>query len=100
MQEFGQRLTADQRSDIEGKIQYLKDAAAEPQPDTASLRSKIEALQTAVMAIGQAMYGGGAAGAPGGAAPGADGGAGKHATRPSGSGPGDDVIDADFKDMQ
>lgn len=78
------------RSDVEAKIGDLKSAVAGTDlPDPAALQPKIEALQQALMQIGQAMYGQGQEAGPQG-----DGGGG--AKREGG----DDVVDAEFTEPE
>ncbi|KFM24329.1 Stromal 70 kDa heat shock-related protein, chloroplastic [Auxenochlorella protothecoides] len=91
--EFGDKAPADVKAKLEERVEAVKKAA--PGEDAAAIKAAIEDLQKEAMALGQAVYGGGAGGAPGagpeagaqgGAAPGAGG---------AGAG-GDDVIDAEF----
>ncbi|KAJ9522678.1 hypothetical protein QJQ45_019762, partial [Haematococcus lacustris] len=90
LKEFDDKLPADVKASIEGKLTEVRDAVASD--DAARMKSSMEALQQEVIKMGQAVYG-----QPGaGGAPGADG--------PSAGGPpgndkgGDDVIDAEFSD--
>ena len=85
VKELGDKVPSDIKDKVEAKLKELDDAIASDKPE--SMNAAMEALNTEVMAMGQAVYqqpgaGGAAAGAP----PPGDG-------KPQG-----DVIDADFQD--
>ena len=90
MTELGDKIPEDVKEKVNAKLADLR--AAIEADDLEGMKTKQEALQQEVMAMGQAMYQGGEGGAP--PPPGADAGAG------AGAGPGagapDDVIDAEF----
>jgi L1 cell adhesion molecule like protein len=89
MTELGDKIPDDVKEKVNAKLADLR--AAIEADDLEGMKTKQEALQQEVMAMGQAMYQGGEGGAP--PPPGADAGAGG-----AGAGPGapDDVIDAEF----
>jgi hypothetical protein len=73
--EAGDKVPADVKTKVEGKITGLKDASAAD--DVEAMKKAMEELQTELMAVGQAVYSqGGAPGAPE-AAPGGEGPAGE-----------------------
>ena len=82
MTELGDKIPEDVKEKVNAKLADLR--AAIEADDLEGMKTKQEALQQEVMAMGQAMYQGGDGGAP----PGADAGAGAGAP--------DDVIDAEF----
>ncbi|MFK7953243.1 MAG: Hsp70 family protein, partial [Ekhidna sp.] len=90
MTEFGEKLSADNKSAIEGALTKLKEAHGKQ--DLAEIDTAMEALNNAWQAASQEMY----AGAEGGA-PGAD---------PSAGAPGgeeakaDDVSDVEFEEVE
>ena len=87
MTELGDKIPEDVKEKVNAKLADLR--AAIEADDLEGMKTKQEALQQEVMAMGQAMYQGG-----GGAPPGADAGAG--AGPGAGAGAPDDVIDAEF----
>jgi L1 cell adhesion molecule like protein len=88
IKELGDKVPAELKAKVEAKLKELQDAIASDNTDT--MKKAMEALNTEVMAMGQAVYQqGGAGGGEGGAPPPPGGGAGGDA-KP------DDVIDADF----
>ena len=89
MTELGDKIPDDVKEKVNAKLADLR--VAIEADDLEGMKTKQEALQQEVMAMGQAMYQGGEGGAP--PPPGADAGAGG-----AGAGPGapDDVIDAEF----
>ena len=97
LKEFGDKVPADVKTKVEGKITGLKDASAAD--DVEAMKKAMEELQTELMAVGQAVYSqGGAPGAPE-AAPGGEGPAGEA----PGAGKGKDdgnVVDAEFTDSK
>eukprot|EP01024_Parvocaulis_polyphysoides_P056124 TRINITY_DN5857_c0_g2_i13.p5 TRINITY_DN5857_c0_g2~~TRINITY_DN5857_c0_g2_i13.p5 ORF type:complete len:127 (-),score=48.72 TRINITY_DN5857_c0_g2_i13:426-806(-) len=118
LEEFGEKVPADMKTKIEGKVSELEDAVKSDNIE--QMEKKMEELRTEAMQMGQAMYGqgGGAPGADGapGAGPGGPGGpgfpggpggpgagpsAGPGAGPSAGSsGPGGNVVDADFKETK
>ncbi len=61
LQDLGEQVSADQKSQVEGLISSLRDAVS--REDEAGMRSGMQDLQQALMQIGQAAYGQGANGA-------------------------------------
>jgi len=100
LKEFEEKVPADVKAEVEGKIKELRESIASE--DAAKMKSGMEALQQSAMKMGQAMYaqGGapGAEGAPGG--PGGPGGPGAGAGPQPGPKKDDDVIDAEFTDKK
>ena len=97
LEEFGDKAPADLKSTVEDKLKALEEAVAAD--NIADMKSGQEALQEAMMALGQAVYSQGAPGPEAGGAPGAEAG-GAPPPPPGGAaadGP-DDVIDASFTD--
>ena len=96
--ELGDKVPAEMKTTVEGKVQELKDAIAAD--DVAGMKEKMETLQKEVMAMGEAMY----KSQDGGAAPGPEGAAGagpQGGAAPGGKKPDDDnVVDADFSDSK
>ena len=90
MTELGDKIPEDVKEKVNAKLADLR--AAIEADDLEGMKTKQEALQQEVMAMGQAMYQGGEGGAP--PPPGADAGAGPGAG--PGAGAPDDVIDAEF----
>ena len=86
VKELGDKVPADIKDKVEAKLKELDDAIASDKPE--SMNAAMEALNTEVMAMGQAVYAqpGAQGGAPGGGAP-----------PPGGDKPQGDVIDADFQ---
>ena len=82
MTELGDKIPEDVKEKVNAKLADLR--AAIEADDLEGMKTKQEALQQEVMAMGQAMYQGGDGGAPHGADAGA------------GAGAPDDVIDAEF----
>lgn len=107
LEEFGDKVPADVKTSVEGKITELEEAIKSD--DVEAMKAKMEELQQEAMKVGQAMYGGagGPEGAPGPGGPGGPGGAGA-AGAAGGAQPGsgkkgtdgDDVIDAEFEDKK
>jgi len=96
--ELGDKVPAEMKTTVEGKVQELKDAIAAE--DVAGMKEKMEALQKEVMAMGEAMYK--SQGAEG-AAPGPEGAAGagpQGGAAPGGKKDDDNVVDADFTDSK
>ena len=99
LEEHGEKLDASTKETIEGAIKDLEEALKGD--DKSAIDSKMSALTTAAQKLGEAVYadqqarGGAAAGAAGtaGAAAGASGAAPEQEL-------GDDVVDADFKEVK
>jgi molecular chaperone DnaK len=99
LKDAGDKVPADVRSDIEGKVAAVRDAIGKN--DEAAIKSAHDALQSSIQKIGEAVYA--SAGAPG-SAPGDGGTAGGGSAQPEPSGePGssgaEDVVDAEFKEV-
>jgi molecular chaperone DnaK len=91
--EFGDKISAEDKSAIEGDLEALK--AAMEGEDVDAIKAKMEALQQSSMKLGEAMYkaqqeAGEAAGPEGAEAPQADA---------DGEAKSDDVVDADFEEV-
>eukprot|EP01025_Chloroclados_australasicus_P014666 TRINITY_DN16890_c2_g1_i1.p1 TRINITY_DN16890_c2_g1~~TRINITY_DN16890_c2_g1_i1.p1 ORF type:complete len:754 (+),score=154.20 TRINITY_DN16890_c2_g1_i1:146-2263(+) len=114
LEEFGEKVPAELKTKIEGKIKELEDAIASDNTD--QMEKKMEELRQEAMQMGQAMYGqGGAPGAegpqpgaggpggfpgggfPGGGFPGGPGAPGAGPSTGGSSGGSGNVVDADFK---
>ncbi len=85
--DFGAKVSAADKSAIEAAIAELKTALAGE--DVEAIKAKTNALAQASMKLGEAMYSANQAGAGPGAAPGEGGGEAK----------GEDVVDADFEEV-
>merc|ERR1719217_316181 len=70
LEEFGDKAPADLKSTVEDKLKALEEAVAAD--NIADMKSGQEALQEAMMALGQAVYSQGAPGPEAGGAPGAE----------------------------
>jgi molecular chaperone DnaK len=90
LSDAGDRVPADVRSDIERKVQAVRDALAGN--DIEAMRRASVDLQSGISRIGEAVYAGAATGGPSGN--GASGGGGGQ-----GAGSTDDVVDAEFKEV-
>jgi len=90
--ELGDKVPAEMKTKVEGKLTELKEAIANGSVD--GMKAAQDSLQQEVMAMGQSMYSQGG-GAEGGAAPGAEGEGG---AAPESND--DDVVDADFTDAE
>jgi molecular chaperone DnaK len=104
LKDAGDKLPAELKADIEAKVAAVRDAIAKG--DDAALKTAHDALQAEIQKIGEAVYassGGGSSSGSGGPAPESggtppsDGGSGG-APGSDGSG-GDDVVDAEFKEV-
>ncbi|KAL6755372.1 heat shock protein 70B [Haematococcus lacustris] len=92
LKEFDEKLPADVKASIEGKLKDVRNAVASE--DAGRMKSSMDALQQEVIKMGQAVYGQpGAGGAPGAGGPDVGG-------APGGNNGGDDVIDAEFSDRK
>jgi chaperone protein DnaK len=90
--ELGDKVPAEMKTKVEGKLTELKDAIASGSVD--GMKAAQDSLQQEVMAMGQSMYSQGG-GAEGGEASGAEGEGG---AAPESND--DDVVDADFTDAE
>lgn len=54
--EFGDKLTAEDKAEVEAQIKAVKDATASDEVDAEDLKTKLEALQQASMKIGEKIY--------------------------------------------
>ena len=91
LKELGEKIPADVQEKVNAKMADLR--AAIEADDLEGMKTKQEALQQEVMAMGQAMYQGDDGGAP---PPGGGAGGGMGGAPPPGGGAPDDVIDAEF----
>jgi molecular chaperone DnaK len=93
VQDLGDKVSSADKSKIEDAVSALRESLKGE--DVEAIKAKTNTLAQAAMKIGEAMYGGGAAGgadqAAGGAAPGSDAKGGKS---------GDNVVDADFEEVK
>ena len=89
LKEFGNRLGEADRRSIEDAVGALR--AALSAEDTSLIRQRAEALSRAAMRLGEAMYQGSA---------GAEGAAGQTGAGPAQQAGGDDVVDAEFEDVE
>jgi molecular chaperone DnaK len=89
LKDAGEKVPGDVRSDIEAKVQAVRDAIAGN--DIEAMRRATVDLQSGISRIGEAVYAGAATGGPTGN--GASGGGGQ------GAGSTDDVVDAEFKEV-
>ncbi|KAH9750890.1 Heat shock 70 kDa protein 6 [Citrus sinensis] len=96
LKELGDKVPAEVKGKVEGKLKELKDAIAEG--STQAMKDTMAALNQEVMQLGQSLYNQpGAGAAPGaGPTPGAEAGA----SDSSNKGQDGDVIDADFTDSK
>jgi molecular chaperone DnaK len=88
LKEFGNRLGEADRRSIEDAVGALR--AALSAEDTSLIRQRAEALSRAAMRLGEAMYQGSA---------GAEGAASQTGAGPAQQAGGDDVVDAEFEDV-
>merc|ERR1719262_803265 len=65
LQDLGDKVPADLKSSIDPKLQALKDAVAQSEPDLENLRKITKDLQDELMKVGQAAYANNAAPPPG-----------------------------------
>jgi molecular chaperone DnaK len=89
----GDKVPEDLRTDIEGKIKAVRDAIASG--DATAIKSAHDDLQSSIQKIGEAVYASSSANTN---APPPDG-SGEPPSEPSESGAGDDVVDAEFKEV-
>jgi molecular chaperone DnaK len=90
LSEAGDKVPAEDKEGVEAAIADLK--AVKDQEDLEAIQSKVEALAQAAMKIGAAMYGGGDEG-------GEDAAPGEDASASSAGAGGEDVVDADFEEV-
>jgi molecular chaperone DnaK len=91
--EHGEKVPAGEKSAVEAAIAELRTALTGE--DTAAIQSKLSALQAASMKLGEAVYQQSQAGGDqGGGSPGGDAGG------TSGSTSNEDVVDADFEEVE
>merc|ERR1711869_182973 len=93
LQELGDKVPAEMKTKVEGKLAELKEAVASGSVE--GMKAAQDSLQQEVMAMGQSMYSQGG-GAEGGTAPGAEG----EGSAPPPPPNDDDVVDADFTDAE
>ena len=92
--ELGDKVSADDKSKVEGFTKELKEAIEKD--DTAAMKSVLEQLQQALYAAGASVYQQAGADGAAGAAPGGNG----NGTGAAASGAADDVIDAEFTESK
>jgi molecular chaperone DnaK len=98
LKDAGDKVPADLRGDIEAKVKAVRDAIGSN--DTDAIKRAQDELSASIQKIGEAVYaqqsqdGQGGGDATGGAA-----GTESHEGAPSGTGGGDDVVDAEFKEV-
>ena len=97
LKDAGEKVPAELRTELEGKIKAVRDAIAANDAD--KIKTSHDDLQASIGKIGEAVYGGGAGGPDGPGAPdGAEPADGTATTHSHGKG-GDDVVDAEFKEV-
>jgi molecular chaperone DnaK len=90
----GDKVPDDLRTDIEGKVKSVRDAIAAG--DSAAIKSAHDALQSSIQKIGEAVY---AAAPAAGTPPPPNSGGDESQGGTADSGAGDDVVDAEFKEV-
>ncbi|MGA8015159.1 MAG: molecular chaperone DnaK [Candidatus Dormiibacterota bacterium] len=96
LKDAGDKVPADVRTDIEGKVAAVREAIGKN--DDAAIKAAADSLQASIQKIGEAVYAN--AGAGGGSTPGPDGdGQQSPGGDQGGSSSGDDVVDAEFKEV-
>ena len=96
LKDAGDKVPADVRTDIEGKVAAVREAIGKN--DDAAIKAAADSLQASIQKIGEAVYAN--AGAGGGSTPGPDGdGQQSPGGEQGGSSSGDDVVDAEFKEV-
>jgi molecular chaperone DnaK len=90
----GDKVPDDLRTDIEGKVKAVRDAIAAG--DATAIKSAHDDLQSSIQKIGEAVY---AASSANTTPPPDSGGETPGGTSESGAGAGDDVVDAEFKEV-
>ena len=86
------KVPAELKSDIEGRIKGVRDLLASQSPDTATLAAAVSALQTSVQKIGEAIYAAAAQAGSAGTQSGQDAAAG------GGKKP-DDAVEGEFREV-
>ncbi|MEL7429226.1 MAG: molecular chaperone DnaK [Pseudomonadota bacterium] len=86
LEEYGDKVTEEERGEIELAISGLKEAVEAEEPDVDEIKSRSEALATASMKLGQAMYEAAQADAA-------------EADAASDAAKDEDVVDADFEEI-
>ena len=56
MTEYGDKLEADEKAEVEQQIAAVRDAASKDDIDLEDLKAKVEALQQASQKIGEKIY--------------------------------------------
>ena len=105
LKDAGDKLPADLKADIEAKVAAVRDAIAKN--DDAALKTAHDALQAEIQKIGEAVYassGSGSSSGPSGSTPEPEGGSappegGAGGSSGSDGSGGDDVVDAEFKEV-
>ncbi|MFN2569787.1 MAG: molecular chaperone DnaK [Candidatus Dormibacteria bacterium] len=103
LSDAGEKVPADVRTEIEAKVKTVRDAIGTN--ETAAMKSATDDLQASIHKIGEAVYAAqtpaGEGGDGTGAAHGTGEASGQGAPEPQGAaaGHGDDVVDADFKEV-
>src|SRR5438309_1131198 len=92
LSDAGDKVPADVRADIEGKVKAVRDAIAAGDQD--AIQRAHDDLQGSLQKIGEAVYA--SAGTPGTGGPEGHNGGGE---TPPGQGGGEDVVDAEFKEV-
>ena len=93
IEEHSERLPDEVKSDIQSKASEVRTVLADENADVERVKAASEALQQAMMAAGQHIHAGAAAGAAPGAPPDPDGGSGPDAP------PGDDTVEGRFREV-
>jgi molecular chaperone DnaK len=94
LRDLGDKVSAEVKSDVESKISDVRAALATD--DLERMRNAKDALQSAMLKVGEQVYASSAAAGGGGSAGGSDGDSGSSA----GSGPNDDnTVEGEFKEM-
>jgi molecular chaperone DnaK len=97
LSDAGDKVPAELRTDIEGKVKAVRDAISSGDSD--AIRRAHDDLQGSIQKIGEAVYAAPGAGAAGGG-PAPDGSAGGGAQQHGHTKPGgEDVVDAEFKEV-
>lgn len=89
LKDHGDKIAEDLKTDIEGKITAVRDAVKSE--DTEAIKSAHSALESTLSKVGEAVYAQSAQQAPAGES--------GDSTPPSGNDGGDDVVDAEFKEV-
>lgn len=96
LNDMGDKVPADARMDVEGKVNSLRDAMKGREVDP--IKRKVDELQQALMKLGESAYAGGATPPPGGGMGGDDGMGGEGG--PSGSnGKPEDTVEGEYREV-